>query len=319
VVNPGPHLNLTQLATFAEFTRLGTLTAAAGSLGYTPGAVSQHLAALEKALGARLVERSGRLLVLTDAGHLLARHASAILQDEQDALRAVGALDGRPAGPVVVGTWGSTAATLLAPIVHESARRFPDVVVRSREVDLDAAAEAVSRGLVDVAFGLDYADAPLPRDPGIRVVELLEEEFLVAVAPAASGTRAGSAAPELLAEASWILPPAGSQYGAALRAGFRKRGFEPHVVHEVTDTAASLHLAAAGLGVTVMTELMRRLNPDPTLLGLTMDDPLTRTVVLLAPARHVAGRVAAFIEVVSTVMPSLAGRGPAPSPGLHPG
>ena len=49
----GPRLNLTQLTTLRELVRRGTLAAAAEHLGYTPGAVSQHLASLEAALGVR--------------------------------------------------------------------------------------------------------------------------------------------------------------------------------------------------------------------------------------------------------------------------
>lgn len=78
----GPRLNLTQLGTLRELVRRGTLAAAAEHLGYTPGAVSQHLASLEAALGVALVERSGRHLVLTDAGRVMAEHAEELLTAE---------------------------------------------------------------------------------------------------------------------------------------------------------------------------------------------------------------------------------------------
>ncbi len=54
------------------------------------------------------------------------------------------------------------------------------------------------------------------------------------------------------------------------------------MVHEVTDTAASLQLAAAGLGATVMTGLMRRLNTSLDLTALHMREPLTRQIVLIS-------------------------------------
>jgi DNA-binding transcriptional LysR family regulator len=89
-------------------------------------------------------------------------------------------------------------------------------------------------------------------------------------------------ATEVLSDLDWILPPESSQYGRAIRTGFRRRGFEPRVVHEVTDTAASLQLAAAGLGATVMTGLMRRLNASVDLTALRMREPLTRQIVLIS-------------------------------------
>jgi DNA-binding transcriptional LysR family regulator len=298
-------LSLTQLATLQAFVRTGTLAAAADLLGYTPGAVSQHVAALEKTFGARLVERSGRQLVLTDAGRVLAEYADRILAVEQEAWHALASVEGRVAGPLTVGTWGSTAAALLAPVVARMAEAFPEVVVRSREVDLDQAAVAVRRGDVDVAFGLDYAEAPLPRDEGIAVIALHEESFGIAVAADRRKARRRVDVADL-AELDWILPPASSQYGRALRSGFRRRGFEPRVVHEVTDTAASLQLAAAGLGGTVMTDLMRRLNPALDLQRLEMADPMTRQIVLITPS-NVEHRqpIAGFTDVVTDVVDSL--------------
>lgn len=306
-------LSLTQLATLQAFVRTGTLAAAADHLGYTPGAVSQHVSALERTFGAHLVERSGRHLVLTDAGRVLAGYADRMLSVEQEARHAVASAEGRVAGPLTVGTWGSTAAGLLAPVVGRMAATFPEVTVRSREVDLDEAAVAVRRGDVDVAFCLDYADAPIPRDDRITVTALHEETFGIAVAARRGGPRSRRVDIETLAELDWILPAPGSQYGRALRSGFRRRGFEPRVVHEVTDTAASLQLAAAGLGATVMTDLMTRLNPTSELTRLEMADPLTRQIVLITPGRtDVRQPIAAFAGVVTDVVDALL---KAPTPG----
>jgi len=311
----GPRLNLTQLTTLRELVRRGTLAAAAEHLGYTPGAVSQHLASLEAALGVPLVERSGRHLVLTDAGRVMAEHAEELLTAEARAVSATRSARDAVAGPLVVGTWGSTAATLLAPIVQRMAAAFPDVRISSREVDLDSATASVRYGEVDVAFGLDYQDAPMPRDRSIRLVRLQPEEFAVAVAPgdtAGAHERSGAAEDrayveiEVLSDLDWILPPESSQYGRALRSGLRRLGFEPRVVHEVTDTAASLQLAAAGLGATMTTGLMRRLNGSLDLATLHLREPLTRQIVLIG-RDDVAQRqpVRVFVEEAKGVVDEL--------------
>jgi DNA-binding transcriptional LysR family regulator len=281
-----PRLNLTHVTTLSELVRRGTLAAAAEHLGYTPGAVSQHLAALEATLGVTLVERSGRHLVLTDAGRVMAEHAEELLATEARAVGATLSAHDAVAGPLVIGTWGSTAAALLAPLVQRMSTAFPAVTITSREVDLDAAATSVRYGDVDIAFGLDYVDAPMPRDRSLRIVSLRPERFAIAVAgsvvPAANTVQTYYIEVEALAELSWILPRESSQYGRAIRSGFRRLGFEPRVVHEVTDTAASLQLAAAGLGATVMTGLMRRLNTSLELTPLLMREPLTRQIVLIS-------------------------------------
>lgn len=309
----GPRLNLTQVTTLRELARRGTLAAAADHLGYTPGAVSQHLASLEAALGVSLVQRAGRHLVLTDAGRVMADHAEELLAAEARAVSAVRAAREQVAGPLVVGTWGSTAAGLLAPVVARLGEAFPDVVVTSREVDLDAVSAAVRHGEVDVAFGLDYVDAPIPRDRAVTRTLLEPEEFAVAVASGSlpRASRAGgrrTATPDLLRDLDWILPPENTQYGRALRSGLRRRDVEPRVVHEVTDTAASLELAAAGLGATLTTPLMMRLGTRSAgdLTTLRMADPVTRRIVLLA-RRDVEQRqpVRVFVEEARTVVDRL--------------
>ena len=293
----GPRLNLTQLSTLRELVRRGTLAAAAEHLGYTPGAVSQHLASLEAALGVALVERSGRHLVLTDAGRVMAEHAEVLLTAEARAVNATRSADDAVAGPLIVGTWGSSAATLLAPIISRMSVAFPEVNISSREVDLDSATASVKHGEVDVAFGLDYPDAPMPRDKSLDLVRLQPEKFAVAVgagpptseAPSHRGSQEARLSRErdyvevdVLNDVAWILPPEDSQYGRALRSGFRRLGVEPQVAHEVTDTAASLQLAAAGLGAPLMTGLMRRLNSSVDLTTLNMREPLNRQIVLIS-------------------------------------
>lgn len=300
-----PRLTLTQLATLVEFGRRGTLAQAAEALKYTPGAVSQHISALERAVDAKLVEKVGRQLKLTDAGHMLLQHATALLRAERDAIRAVASLDDRVAGTLTVGTWGSTAVTLMAPVVRAMTANYPHVEILSREVDLDDAASSVRHGTVDVAFALDYVDAPLPRHMDVSMVELLEEEFAIAVGDDLVDHDSTWVEVAELAELEWILPPPTSQYGDAMRAGLRNRGVEPRVVHEVTDTAASLQLAAAGLGATVMTPLMRRLNPQLAMRALRMRTPMTRRVVLLSLREHQQRAVGAFSEIVAGIVAEL--------------
>ena len=72
---------------------------------------------------------------------------------------------------------------------------FPDVSISSREVDLDSATASVRYGEVDVAFGLDYPDSPMPRDKSLHLVRLQPETFAVAVAvdprPRSEGAEGG--------------------------------------------------------------------------------------------------------------------------------
>lgn len=287
--------------------RRGTLAAAAEALGYTPGAVSQHIAALERALGVALTERSGRMLILTDAGRVLARHAEALLDAEAGAVLAVRSARNTIEGSLTVGTWGSSAR-LLSPVVKRMAARYPEIHLRSREIDVDEAVTAVQYGDVDVAFGLDYDDAPMARDAAVSIVPLHEERFSITVAASPAAQRARTASIGELAALDWIMPPETSHYGRAVRYGCRRRGFDPKVVHEVTDTAASLQLAADGAGATPSTALMRRLNPSLLFTRLEMEDPLRRQIILATRSTgNQRPSLRVFTEVVQGVVRDLLG------------
>ncbi|HCB02703.1 MAG TPA: LysR family transcriptional regulator [Nocardioides bacterium] len=309
-------LNLVHLATLREFARRGTLAEAAEHLGYTAGAVSQHIAALNATLGTPVVERVGRIVVLTDAGRELAEQADRILTLEAAARESARAAAEVAAGPIRVGTWGSTGSSLLAPIAARLAAENPGIEIASREVDLDGAATAVQHADVDVAFGLDYEDAPMRRDPRLCFTELAREPFWVAVQPTPGTARVRTTTVAELNALPWILPPLDNHFGRAVRYGLRRRGVEPDVRHELTETSASLQLAAAGFGATLATDLMKRVNVSIDVARLNLPLPLTREVVLIShgevPQRESVRR---FVEVARAVVEELLRTDPSEAPG----
>lgn len=155
------------LRALVALARLGTMTAVVAELGYTPGAVSQQIARLETAVSVPLLTRIGRGVRLTDAGRVLAEHGAAVLQAEDAALQAMRAALTSVTGRLTIGMFGSTAGAVLAPLVINLRERHPAFDIRSQEVTVDHSAAAVRRGLVDVAFGVDYSSAPIPRDPDV--------------------------------------------------------------------------------------------------------------------------------------------------------
>lgn len=274
-----------QLRSLVELARRGTITAVAQALGYTPGGVSQQLATLEKAAGQRLLRRVGRRVELTDAGRALATHAERMLGVEAD---AVAALERAGTAETVTGrldvTLFATAAAEILPLVLTALRRrYPDLDVRSREtVEVDEVYDSVASGGMDLALGLDYPDMPIRRDPALRMTGLYRERFSVAVPP---GTLAGAEVVSLseLAESDWILPDPRTHYGQAVLTVCRRAGVEPRVRHEVTDTAASLALVEAGVGIAPVTGLMLGLRPSRVDV-VRLTDTFERDIVAITRA-----------------------------------
>lgn len=82
-------LNLNRLHILQEFHRLGTITAVAESMNYSRSAISQQMALLEKEIGVKLFEKSGRNLYFTEQGEVLASETHAIMAAVDHARAAV--------------------------------------------------------------------------------------------------------------------------------------------------------------------------------------------------------------------------------------
>src|SRR6266540_12457 len=105
-------VELRHLAALEALADEGSFGRAAAALGYTQSAVSQQIAALERAVGVRLVERPGgpRPVTLTEAGRLLLRHANAIVARMQAAAADLAAFSEGAAGTLRIGTYQSVSA-----------------------------------------------------------------------------------------------------------------------------------------------------------------------------------------------------------------
>ncbi|NUK03722.1 LysR family transcriptional regulator, partial [Streptomyces lunaelactis] len=158
----------------------GTVTATAEALLMTPSAVSQQLSNLAKQLGVPLLEAQGRRVRLTDAAHLVLRHADAVFaQLERADAELSGYLRGE-AGLVRVGAFSTAVPALVVPAVRQLRTLHPALEVRVREAEAAEAYELLSNGDVDLALSL-AAHAPTARDPRFSRVPLLADPLDVAL------------------------------------------------------------------------------------------------------------------------------------------
>src|SRR5216117_2768747 len=135
--------------------REGTFGKAATALGYTQSAVSQQIAALERIVGERLVERPGgpRPVSLTDAGRLLLGHADGIVARLEAAQADLAAYSEGSAGTLRVGTFQSVGARVLPRVLLEFASEWPLVTIQPAESTDDSELLGfVERGELDLTF-----------------------------------------------------------------------------------------------------------------------------------------------------------------------
>jgi DNA-binding transcriptional LysR family regulator len=172
-------IELRHLAALEAVAREGSFGGAARKLGYTQSAVSQQIAALERIVGGRLIDRPGgpRKVSLTEAGVLLLRHAEAIVARLAAAQADLAALGAGAAGPLRVGVFQSVGQHILPEVMRRFGAAWPRVDVRLTESASDAELlELVERGDLDLTF----ADLPLTEGP-FEGVELLRDPYVLVV------------------------------------------------------------------------------------------------------------------------------------------
>src|ERR671938_885387 len=173
-------LELRHLLALDAVAREGSFGRAAISLGYTQSAISQQIAALERIVGERLLERPGgpRPVSLTEAGELLLRHADAIVARLAAARADLQALAAGHAGTLRIGIYQSVGERILPEVLRRFAASWPKVELALTESASDAELlELVERGELDLTF----ADLPLTDGP-FESVELVRDPFVLLVA-----------------------------------------------------------------------------------------------------------------------------------------
>jgi DNA-binding transcriptional LysR family regulator len=250
-------LDLRRLRFLREFEERGTFAAVAAALGYSPSAVSQQLALLEKDVGARLFEKAGRGVRLTDAGQLLARHARVLLAAAEAAEADLAALGGDVRGTVRAGGLQSAARHLLIPAVASMMSTHPAVRVELFELELEEALPGLRLGAVDLVIGDEYDGHPRPRPAGLRF-EVIHEEPLKVVLPA-THRQARSVGPVAIADLRdeiWTASAAGTGHHAMVVGTCRSLGgYEPDLRHRSNDADVQLELVRVGAAVALLPTL----------------------------------------------------------------
>ncbi|MFJ9570377.1 LysR family transcriptional regulator [Streptomyces bacillaris] len=260
----------------------GTVTATAEALLMTPSAVSQQLTNLARQLGVELLEPQGRRVRLTDAAHLVLRHAEAVFaQLERADAELTGYLRGE-AGEVRVGAFSTAVPALVVPAVRLlRAEERPGPDVRVREAEAAQAYELLTAGEVDLALSL-AAHAPTARDPRFSLFPLLADPLDVALPAAHPLADAPALRLADLAADRWIFGGSGP-WSEITTAACEAAGFVPEQAHSAAGWTAILALVEAGMGIALVPRMASR---EQRREGVVM-----RVLEADQPRRHVVAAV----------------------------
>jgi DNA-binding transcriptional LysR family regulator len=253
-----------RLAVLREFAAQGTIARAADALSFTPSAVSQQLAQLQREAGVALFRKVGRRLELTDAGRTLVARADELLARAEEIEAELAERAGDVRGVVRVGAFQTAASALVIPALGQLAERHPNLRVELLEAEAETSLPLVARGGLDVAIAEEYEHAPRPRLAQLHRDYLEPDEMLLALPrghPAAEGE--GPVALASLRAASWAAPRAGTAYADMfVRLCRSVGGFEPEICHRVMEMRTLLDIVAGG-GIAAIVPLLGRPEREP--------------------------------------------------------
>ena len=269
----------------------GSVGGAAAALGFTPSAVSQQLARLERETGSVLVEREGRGIRLTDAGILLAEHARDLLDRAELAAAALQEHRGSVTGRLAIGAFATASRALLPDVLATLRHDHPDLDLRFDELDPHLVMAPLLSGELDLAVTHGWDDLPLVVPEGTTSFSLgTDKADLVVRADHPFARRGAVPVDEVVRVDDWISSPRGSVCHRWLTEAMRRQGIEPRLQIYAAEYSTQFELVVAGLGIALVVRLARPSLP-PGLRVVRLDPAparLIQVVVRTAGARRPA-------------------------------
>ena len=300
-----------RLRLLKEFAERGTIVAAAAALGYTPSAVSQQLAALEREAGVTLLDRTARAAELTDAGRRLAGHAERILAMIEEAEADLSAPE--PSGLVTIAAF-PTAAAAFAPALTRSVRAHPGLKLLLRQSQHGEGLRQVRTGEVDVALVDDWSGRLAGGGDGALRFYLLIHDPLVLVVPRRHPAADPAVPVDLrwLRDESWLAGPAGEPSRRAVDQLLAGVGGAAPVPWEFEGLGTILSLVARGIGIAALPRLALAAGEGRVAVRELPGAGLDRDVYAVARASSVnRPSVAAILSAVHSAASHLSARHPA--------
>lgn len=250
---------------------LGSFTKAANALGYTQSSVSQMIASLESDLSMKLLTRSRHGVKLTIEGAELYPFIERSIYQYQAMLEKANEIRGLESGIIRVGTISSITCHWMPQLIKGFKEQYPNVQFLFHQGDYTLIPEWIRTGAVDFGFITPYASTDLK-------TMIVKDGEMLAVLPKGHPL-AGQKSLKLsdIGKEPFILLEEG-KYSEPM-AAFEALGITPNIKYTIHDDYAIMTMVEAGLGVSILAELMlRRTNFNNVCLPI--DPPICRTLAI---------------------------------------
>ncbi len=257
-----------QLQIFFTLAKTGNLSDAAKELGITNSAISHSIHVLEESLGTKLFHRPGKVLILSEQGHYLAKEATSILTHMYN-IRSVLAgpiLDDHTTLRVAVGY--NFMSRPLPDVMREWQQCFPKATLAAQAAERDACLNLLKNDSVDGAILVDP-----PEDASLEQVPLFEDSLRVLVSSENSLGRAESVTMRSLHQKVLLVSRMHSHTTQKVLSEIRRRGFSLRDCVEVGSGQAITEMIKAGNGFALVPEWTLGTDADEgSLVWKTIED-----------------------------------------------
>src|SRR4051812_1297131 len=244
-------LELRRLRLLRELHERGTIAAVAEALQFTPSAVSQQLAMLEREAGVTLLQKAGRGVRLTDPALVLVEHAKGLLDAAARAEADLAATAGTVAGRARIATFQSVALELALPMMQRLKTEAPRLRTELIEAEPEQAIPALALGDLDLVLGDEWEHQPLRLPAGLQRHDLFDDPVQLALPDDREHASFAD-----LHDAPWTTGHPGMAWEEMTQRACRALGgFEPDIRHRTADATVSLALVARGLAVALVPNL----------------------------------------------------------------
>ncbi|NGM87858.1 LysR family transcriptional regulator [Parapusillimonas sp. SGNA-6] len=239
-------MEIRQFKYFVQIVEQGSLSRAATALYIAQPALSQQIAKLEAELGVKLLIRSVRGVIPTDAGNAFYKQAKSVLKQLNSMQDTVISLGNLPSGTVSVGLATSTAFVLGLPFIEAMREKLPSVRLELTESPSAYLAELVINGRIDV--GVLFINHSMK---GLSAQKLLTENLFL-VGPKGS---LGGTGDITLAEARQyplMLPSTPNSLRHQVDMAFAERHLDYVIQTEINATHVLRNAICQGMGFSIM-------------------------------------------------------------------
>ncbi len=259
-----------RIKAFLESADRGSFKAAADELGYTPSGVSQLVAALEKELGLKLLDRSSKGVKASSEGKLLLPLARNYISQERDIMSLASEIKGVTTGNITIASYQSVAVTWLPEVVRHYKNDFPNVQIQILECVRPEIFDVLDNHEADMSF-LTLTEQ-MAKDSSYEWIPLADRE-VIAVVPEDHPMASMKAYPIGACESDdFIMSP----HDTEIREILQRYDVHPQVKYTTNDTPATLAMVRMGLGVSFVNDLSaERWNEELVKLPLYPEEKIT--------------------------------------------